>query len=387
MSAIRLLRLDQSKPDPLDSTRPHILLVVDQFPEILGGGERIALALASLLPKYGYRASILTFAVHPKSNVPASALCPLYLLALRSAYDLTALRSAFVLKNFIEEQRVVLVQTFFESSDIWGGLVTKSLTGAKLIWSRRDMGILRGRKHRIAYRMMANLPDAVFAVSNEVRDYCIRVDGIDAARVDTVHNGLDLSRWPSPRPPESLPEKPLIVAVGNIRQVKGYDVLVRAAAIVVQRYPHVRFAIAGGVLEEDCFLQLQTLIHELRLTEHFEFAGNVSDLQSFLSAADFFVLPSRSEGFSNALIEAMAAGLAIVATDVGGNAEAIEQGINGILVPSEDVDRLAGAIVQLLSNPGQAQAMRRSARETAMRQFTTEAMMEKTVAVYRRLLH
>jgi glycosyltransferase involved in cell wall biosynthesis len=386
MNPIRLLRLDQSTPDSNAHGQPHVLLVVDQFPQVLGGGERIVLALASLLPRYGYRASILTFAVHPKSKVAASATCPLYLLPLESAYNLTALRSALVLKEFIEEQRVVLVQTFFESSDIWAGLVTKCLTDAKLIWSRRDMGILRGRKHRIAYRVMANLPDAVFSVSNQVREYTIRVDGVDAARVFTIHNGLDLSRWPQPDFTEAAPERQVIAAVGNIRRVKGYDVLVRAAAIVAKRYPQVRFAIAGGVLEEDYFLQLETLVHQLGLGSHFEFAGNVSHLQPFLAASDFFVLPSRSEGFSNALVEAMASGLAIVATDVGGNAEAIEQGVNGILVPSEDVEGLAAAILQLLSDPSQAQAMRRSARETAMRQFTTEAMMEKTTNIYRALL-
>src|SRR6185312_9134366 len=179
MNAIRLLRLDQSRPDPGASELPHILLVVDQFPEILGGGERIVLALASRMTQYGYRASILTFAIHPKSTVAASAPCPLYLLPLQSAFDLTAVRSTFVLKNFIEEQRVEIVQTFFESSDLWAGLVTKCLTDARLIWSRRDMGILRSRKHRIAYRLLASLPDAVFAVSNQVRDYCIQVDGID----------------------------------------------------------------------------------------------------------------------------------------------------------------------------------------------------------------
>jgi glycosyltransferase involved in cell wall biosynthesis len=381
-----LLTRGVAQQDRSHEASPHVLLVVDQFPEILGGGERIVLKLASLLPEYGYRASILTFSVHPKSLVFESAPCPLYLLPLQRTYDIQAVRAAIQLKKFIEREKVEIVQTFFESSDIWAGFITKAMSQARLIWSRRDMGILRDRKHQIAYRLMRNIPDAVFAVSEQVRQHCIEVDRIDPARVSTIYNGLELTEWTNALKPAKACGELLITTVGNIRRVKGHDIFIRAAAKVVSLFPRVTFSIAGDVLEQDYFAQLQTLIRDLNLSKHFHFAGGVKDLRAYLSTADIFVLPSRSEGFSNALVEAMAASLPIVATAVGGNAEAVEDGVNGFIVPSGDATELANAIVRLISDPAAARSMGIAGREIAARRFTTEAMMNQITKIYHDLL-
>jgi glycosyltransferase involved in cell wall biosynthesis len=365
---------------------PHVLLVVDQFPKTLGGGERIVLKLAALLPQYGYRASILTFFVHPESSVRVSPPCPIYELPLRRTYDLTAVKAAFELRSFLRRQRVQIVQTFFESSDLWAGFVTKTVPHLKLIWSRRDMGILRDRKHRIGYRLLAGAPDAVFAVSEQVRRYCIEVDRIDPSRVVTIHNGLDLSGWAQAARPSKTFGRVLIATVGNIRFVKGHDVLVRAAALTVPHFPNVLFSIAGDVLESFYFAELQALIRDLNLSNHFVFAGGVGDLREYLANTDIFVLPSRSEGFSNAIIEAMAASLPVVATDVGGNGEAVEDGVSGLLVPSEDPLALSLAINQLLSDPALAARMGAAGRKRVTDHFTTEAMMNQVVAAYAALL-
>ena len=365
---------------------PHVLLVLDQFPKTLGGGERIVLKLASLLPQYGYRVSILAFSVHPECVALGSPPCPIYVLPLQRTYDLTALRATFELRRFIKTQQVRIVQTFFESSDIWAGFVTKTMSNAKLIWSRRDMGILRAGKHRIAYRLMAGAPDAVFAVSEQVRQYCIDVDRIASARVKTIYNGLDLRDWnTAQRIPKSSGEI-VIATVGNIRRVKGHDILIKAAASIASHFPNVSFSIAGAVLEEDYFAELQSLLRELEISDRVHFLGGVTNLNEYLSAADIFVLPSRSEGFSNALIEAMAASLPIVATDVGGNAEAVQDGINGLLIPSEDAAMLSEAVSRILSNPGMAKTMGAAGRAMAAKQFTTEAMMTQITNTYQELL-
>ncbi len=366
------------------SALPHVLLVIDQFTQTLGGGERIALKLAALLPQYGYRASILTFAAHPESAALKSPPCPIYLLPLQRTYDLAALKAAFDLRRFLKQQRIQIVQTFFESSDIWAGFVTRSLSKAKLIWSRRDMGILRTGKHRIAYRLMANLPDAVFAVSEQVRQYCIDVDRINPAHVQTIYNGLDLAAW-SARPAK-VPGQTLITTVGNIRRVKGHDILIKAAASIVSRFPNVSFSIGGEVLDPDYFAELQTLVQDLNLSDHFHFAGGITRLSEHLSAADIFVLPSRSEGFSNAIVEAMAASLPVVATNVGGNAEAVKDGISGLIVPPEDPEALSAAIASLLSDPARANAMGTAGRALVADNFTTEVMMTRITTAYSNLL-
>jgi glycosyltransferase involved in cell wall biosynthesis len=368
------------------SDLPHVLLVVDQLSKTLGGAERIILRLGTLLPRYGYRVSILTLSFDPTNPELKSPPCPIYLLPIQRTYDLTALRAALELRQFLKQQNVQIVNTFFESSDIWAGLVTKALSKAKLIWSRRDMGILRSQKHSMAYRLMAGAPDAVFAVSEQVRRYSIEVDRIDPRRVQTIYNGLDLSAWDAPSRPAKAPGEFLITTVGNIRRVKGHDVFIKAAAAIIPQFPKASFSIAGDVLDPEYFAELQGLVRSLGLSSHFRFDGGVRDLRRYLAAADLFVLPSRSEGFSNALVEAMAASLPVVATEVGGNAEAVLDGMTGFIVPAEDPEALSKAIARLLSDPALAKAMGSVGKERASQKFATETMMQSISSAYKELL-
>jgi glycosyltransferase involved in cell wall biosynthesis len=387
MSMITALPLDQpTLQETGHSALPHVLLVLDQFPKTLGGGERIVLNLAALLPKYGYRASILTFSVHPDSTALKSRSCPIYVLPLQRTYDLTALRAAFELRRFLRQQHVQIVQTFFESSDLWAGFVTKAMSKAKLIWSRRDMGILRTHKHHIPYRLMASAPDAVFAVSEQVRQHCIEVDRIDPTRVQTIYNGLNLADWNTVSRPAKAPGELLVTTIGNIRRIKGHDIFIKAAASIVRRFPKVSFSIAGDVLEPDYFAELQTLVRDLNLSDYFHFVGGITNLREHLSAADIFVLPSRSEGFSNAIVEAMAAALPVVATNVGGNAEAVKDGVSGFVVPSDDPAALSAAITRLLSDPSLAKAMGEAGKDLVAENFTAEAMMNRIIVAYGNLL-
>jgi glycosyltransferase involved in cell wall biosynthesis len=370
---------------PASQNLPHVLLVVDQLGKSLGGGERVALKTAGLLPQFGYRASVLTFFVHPESTALHSSQAPIYLLPLERTYDLRAFRGAASLGRFVDEHRVNIVQTFFESSDLWAGSVTKAITDAKLIWSRRDMGILRTSKHHYAYRILAELPDAVFAVSEQVRQYCIQTDGIPPERIRTIYNGLDLTSWP-PRLPCSGPGNSIqVTTVGNIRHVKGHDILIRAAAIVLQEFPEVTFKVVGEPLEDEYFQSLRGLVEELHLTDRFVFAGGSQSVREQLAESNIFVLPSRSEGFSNAIIEAMAAALPVVATDVGGNAEAVVSGVSGFLVPPEDPPALASALMKLIAAPELRARLGMAGREIAERRFSNDAMMRNTVAVYDQL--
>jgi glycosyltransferase involved in cell wall biosynthesis len=376
----------QATASPSNPELPHVLLVLDQFPETLGGGERIALRLAQLLPHYGYRASILTFSIHPRCPIASEATCPIYLLPLTRTYDANAVFAAFALRNFLMREQIRLVQTFFESSDLWAGFVVKAFSKAKLIWSRRDMGILRTRKHLLGYRWMSRFPDAVFAVSEQVRQECILTDGIEPERVFTIYNGLDLSRWMSVPRADASKKAPSVTTVGNIRRVKGHDLFIRAAAQIVKRIEDVQFSIAGAVLDPQYFDELQSLVEELHLTGHFRFLGGDTDLPQLLANSQIFVLPSRSEGFSNAIIEAMASSLPVVATRVGGNGEAVVDGASGYLVPPEDVDALASAIERLLLDPLKASRMGAAGRQLVVERFTADAMMKSIVERYKLLL-
>jgi glycosyltransferase involved in cell wall biosynthesis len=248
------------------------------------------------------------------------------------------------------------------------------------------MGILRARKHRLAYRIMAGFPDAVIAVSEQVRRQCIEMDGIDPDRVQTIYNGLNMTDWATPSRRIKAQGEIVVASVGNIRRVKGYDIMIKAAALIAPHFPNVSFSIAGEVLEPDYYAELQSLIHSLNLSDRFHFAGGVTDLKQYLCAADIFVLPSHSEGFSNAIVEAMAASLPVIASDVGGNAEAIKNGVSGLLVPPDDPEKLSAAITALLTNPAQAISMGLAGNALAAEYFTIEAMMSRIVSIYDKLL-
>jgi glycosyltransferase involved in cell wall biosynthesis len=248
------------------------------------------------------------------------------------------------------------------------------------------MGILRASKHHVAYRLMSSIPDRVFAVSEEVRQHCVAVDRIKPSLVETIYNGIDVADWDTAFMPAKPPGASVVATVGNIRRVKGHDVFIKAAASIAAQFPHVSFNIAGDVLEPDYFVELQTLIRDLNLSDRFHFVGGVSNLREYLSTADIFVLPSRSEGFSNAIVEAMAASLPVVATDVGGNTEAVTDWVNGFIVPSEDPAALAAAITRLLSDPPKAQEMGAAGKKLASEKFTTEAMMHQITIAYANLL-
>lgn len=369
-----------------DRALPHVLLVVDGFPRSLGGGERVVLRLAATLPRYGFRVSILTFSIDPESSFqPEASPCPLYLLPLSNTYNLVAWRGALALRQLIRRERIVLVQTFFESSDLWAGLVTRLLTPAKLIWSRRDMGILRGRKHARAYRLLRRLPHGVHAVSEQVRAHAIHVDGVPPQRTLTVYNGLDLDRFPQ-IVRGNRGEHLVVLTVGNIRHVKGHDVFIKAAARVHARMPHVSFLVAGEVLEPSYFEDLLALVEASGLGDRFHFLGGVDDLPAQLAAADLFVLPSRSEGFSNSLVEAMACALPVIATDVGGNGEAVETNETGFIVPSEDDQALADAMLILLLSAEKRQAMGAAGKKRAEALVSADAMMQKLTDSYIEIL-
>ena len=376
-----------SAPDKKEDGLPHVLLLLDQFPKSLGGGERIALRLAASLPSYGFRVSILTFAIHPDSAVRSLPVpCPIYVLPLERTYDMTAIRAARSFGRFLKRQNICLVETFFESSDLWGGAVVRLLSSARLVWSRRDMGILRQRKHRIAYRLLASLPDRVFAVSAQVRQHVVDVDRVDPGRVQIVYNGLDLGSFPQTRRPVPGNGEFRVVTVGNVRQVKGHDVLLQAAVSVLKHHPNASFWIAGEVLEPAYFALLQEQVATARIADRFHFVQDVRNTADFLKDADLFVLPSRSEGFSNSVLEAMAAALPVVATDVGGNAEAVQNGITGLVVPSEDSEALAHAITELLHEPVRMRALGAAGKLRVGELFTAEAMMRTVSTAFRDLL-
>jgi glycosyltransferase involved in cell wall biosynthesis len=370
----------------------HVLYIIDQLCGI-GGGERMLLNTLKLLPAERFCPSVVTFKIDPSLEVFRQFPCPLYVFPLQKTYDWNAFRIAQKIRQLIKSENVAIAHTFFETSDLWGGLLAK-LSGCPIvISSRRDMGILRSRKHDLAYRLLRSQFDLILTVSEAVRDFTIRRDRAAPDRVRTVYNGLELHNG-SDRRSNGISRStlgisktaPIIVTVAHIRKVKGMDVMLRSAVAVCEAVPSTVFLIVGRVLEMECFQELQGMVRTLGLEKNVRFLGTVENVCPLLQECNIFCLPSRSEGFSNALIEAMACGLPCVATDAGGNVEAVEEGRNGFIVPTEDPATLADRLLKLLTEPALAAKMGAAGRDIAQARFGSQRMIERLTAIYGELL-
>jgi glycosyltransferase involved in cell wall biosynthesis len=242
------------------------------------------------------------------------------------------------------------------------------------IGSRRGLNPDRTAGQRRLQRLAYAAAHRVVA-NSEAAARQLREEGVPSARVTVVPNGIDLSAYP-PRTDRSSLRR--VIMVAGLRRIKGLDVLVAAAAKIVASIPDARFVIAGDGLERESTL-LQ--VRKLGIENSFEFLGHRDDVPALLAEADLFVLPSRSEAFPNAVIEAMAAGLPVVATNVGGIAELVEQERTGILVPSEDPESLASAVMNLMASPDRARALGRTARQK-IEQYSMSSMVARFEELY-----
>ncbi|HZR27950.1 MAG TPA: glycosyltransferase, partial [Terriglobales bacterium] len=299
---------------------PHVLFVIDELCE-MGGAERVLLKMIRLMPQQNFRCSLLTFKVREEIEELKSIPCPVYLLPLKKTYDWNAVRVANQIRRLIRNEGISIAHTFFETSDLWAGPVAKLSGCPILISSRRDMGILRMGKHWAAYKFSGLFYDKVLAVSPQVKDFCVRQDGLDPAKVQVLFNGLEMEEVKKAPGREAMRQKmgipnltPVITTIANIRKIKGIDVLVKAAGKVCKKYPDALFLIAGRKSEQEYCRELEDMISALGLGANFQFLGSREDVLPILKMSDVFCLPSRNEGFSNALIEAMACGLPCVAT-------------------------------------------------------------------------
>ena len=368
---------------------PHVLFLIDHL-MALGGGESNLLKVAELMPPELVRCSIATFRIKPEIRQGISV--PVYIFPWKRFFHLDAWKAVIALRKLIRAEKVDIVQTYFETSNLWGGLVAK-LSGALLLSSRRDMGILRKARHALAYRLVNRISDRVLAVSEEVKKFCVDAEQINPDKVSVVYNGVDLKQiaaedsGANPFASADWAKSPHIVAcVANIRKVKGIDVLIRTAQRVCREFPDAVFVIAGSLYERAYSDEIQGMIRSLNLERSVKLLGFVENPIPLLKMSSAFCLLSRSEGFSNALLEAMACGVPSVVTRVGGNPEAIVDGENGFLVTVEDDSAAAEKLLALLRDPAQAAKIGEHGRISVQTRFTADVMIQRLVAVYRDLL-
>ncbi|HTI39452.1 MAG TPA: glycosyltransferase [Vicinamibacterales bacterium] len=254
-----------------------------------------------------------------------------------------------------------------------------------IVASRRSLGLFKAQKRHFLFveRIANRLTDLVIANSAAVRADTIEYEHIDPKRVLVVHNGVDFERFPAARPMSFvLPEEPRILVVANLIAYKGHRYFLDAWPGVVRRFPHARaqFAGHGPMLQE-----LRDQANRLGVASSVEFLGRRSDVPALLAQCDLYVHPSLEEGYSNAILEAMAAGAPIVATSVGGTVEAIVDGETGVLVPAADAGALERAMVRMLEDRDAAGRMARSAASVARSRYDTDRVVRRYEDIYAQL--
>jgi L-malate glycosyltransferase len=260
-----------------------------------------------------------------------------------------------------------------------------------IISSQRDLSHMdfykTSRKRWL--RKMQNMCTAVVANAGSIRDGLVADEGFSRDKIRVIYNGVDLERFAGvPRERERLlpgtSDGKLVVLVGNMHtDVKGHPLLLEAAAEVVREFPKTRFAFAGDGAQRQ---ELEGKAACLGLQQNVLFLGRRNDIPEILACGDVGVLPSKAEGLPNAVLEYLAAGLPTVASNVGGNAEIIQDGQNGLLFPSENAHALALALLRVLRDPEFASRLGRAGQEHVRHNFSFARMIEQVDNMYSELL-
>jgi glycosyltransferase involved in cell wall biosynthesis len=226
------------------------------------------------------------------------------------------------------------------------------------------------------------------ALSTRTREYLIET-GCSEQQIVQLPNGVDTTAYlevatrRAQRPPAAPGDIPTVVCPARLSYQKGQDVLLKAWRAVRERVPTAQLILAGDGPQR---LQLELLAAELGIADAIEFAGVVGDLRALFAIADAFVLPSRYEGMSNALLEAMAAGMPCVATRVSGSEDIIVENESGLLVPPEDAEALASALVAILTERERANSLGREARARVVRWFDQRRVLDESIQLYSSLV-
>jgi len=246
------------------------------------------------------------------------------------------------------------------------------------------------RKRRFICRFLARFTDLSLAVSQGVKDYLVKEIGLAPEKIRVLANGVDIAAIDAARPRAEIRRElglpanaPIIGLVGRLDHWgKGHKELFAAMARLTARYPVQALIVGGGRREAE----IQQAAADLGLAGQVHFLGSRQDVPELLHAMDIFVLPSYSEGLSLALMEAMAAGLPVIATTVGGNPELVTDGETGLLIPSKDADALAAALERLLADPTEAKAMGEKARRQVEANYSLERVGTEINGIYEELV-
>jgi glycosyltransferase involved in cell wall biosynthesis len=311
--------------------------------------------------------------------------CPVLRLGVGPLRRPAALVRAWRFARFLRRERIDVLQAYFPDSSYFG-LPAAWLAGVPhRVRTRNNLGHWMTRTHRRLGRLLNLIATHTVANCEAARRALLAAEAPTPETVRVLENGVDLDRFRRipPLVPRAGSAERRVGVVANLRPVKGLDVFVRAAALVRAAHPHAVFQVAG---EGDLREALEAQAVEQGLGGRLAILGAVDDVPAFLAGLDVAVLCSHAEGMSNALLEYMAAGRAVVATAVGAAPDLVEDGSSGLLVPPGDAGRLAAAVGRLLRDPALARRLGEAARRRAFERYSREAMVRRFEEFYEGLV-
>lgn len=371
---------------------PNVLHIIDSFEQ--GGTERQALQLLRLLRKSG-RCRVHLACLQNKGSLRAEAEhslgnAEIPEFPLNSFYDRNFLIQVRKLGCFLKQNQIDIVHTHDFYTNIFGTAAAAMAQVRVRVASKRETDGFRSALQKRLERGAFRLAHRVVANSEAVRQQLIR-EGARGEKIVTIYNGLDLTRvatsssWKRDLACAALDlplarAGPIVTILANLQhEVKDHPTFLRAAAMVHKAIPDSSFIIAG---EGKLMPGLRKMAVELGLEHAVFFVGRCDRVADLLGISQVCVLSSRAEGFSNVILEYMGASRPVVATDVGGAAEAVVENETGYMVAAGDHEKMAARITQLLSEPERARAMGERGRKIVDQRFSCAAQVERVLALY-----
>ena len=300
------------------------------------------------------------------------------------------IRGQFRLQRLIRQIRPHIVHAYLPLTNFMASFAGRILNVPMIITSKRALGTHqdRNRGWRIFDMASFRFSHWVTVNSKAVGEDTIRRDRGNAAKIRLIYNGLNLEELTTtiankPKIRQALhidPIHKIIITVANLIPYKGHSELLKTAAMVIKRFSNSIFLLVG----QDRGIQkgLEQQAQELGVGSSIIFLGQRRDIPDLMAASDISVLPSHEEGFSNVVLESMAAGLPVVANWVGGNSEAIMDGETGWLVEPRNTQELAMKIMDLLEDPGKAAKWGEAGRRRVEQNFSHEKMVAEHIKLY-----
>ncbi|RMF64232.1 MAG: glycosyltransferase [Calditrichaeota bacterium] len=373
-----------------DGRKINILFMIDTFFGV-GGTEKQLLELIARLDKRKFSCYVCPFYFSEEMLSRVTQLgAQVWPTPIKRIYGLSGLRQAFGLISKMHRCKIDIVSTFHFAADTYGVLVAKLAGVPCVVSNRRDTGDHHHNKYSLLIKMLNPLVDRYFAVCDAVASHITEDYGVDRNKVRTIHSGIDLSKTPrvgrdkleALRARHGIARDAFVVGnISHLRPEKGYDVFFEAIRRVKPEIPGLKVLAVGSILpSEKPFLdRIMRFARDKGIEENLILTGYVSNATDYIGLMDIACLTAvRNEGFSNALLEEMMFGKPVIATDVGGNREAIVHKESGIIIPPNDAEALASWILKLYRDPG----LRKRLGQAAKKRVHAYFRIEKTVSEF-----